>query len=145
MGREVQISFLYLSVGATVHEEPWPLFFQFSNHTPIGRTPRVGGQPQGRYLHTARKQTSMPRIRFEPTDTVFKRAKIVHALDRAATVIGSSILSAHINPWRMTLDPHQFVGWPFLIVWDMKIKRDIAQLGKRGKSKVVPAVATFRI
>jgi hypothetical protein len=29
----------------------------------------------------------MPRVRFEPTILVFERAKIVHALDCAATVI----------------------------------------------------------
>jgi hypothetical protein len=30
----------------------------------------------------------MPRVGFEPTTPVFQRAKTVHALDRAATVIG---------------------------------------------------------
>jgi hypothetical protein len=30
----------------------------------------------------------MPRVRFEPTIPVFERAKTVHALDPAATVIG---------------------------------------------------------
>jgi hypothetical protein len=30
----------------------------------------------------------MPRVGFEPTIPVFERAKTVHALDRAATVIG---------------------------------------------------------
>jgi hypothetical protein len=30
----------------------------------------------------------MYRLGFEATTTVFERAKIVHALDRAATVIG---------------------------------------------------------
>jgi hypothetical protein len=30
----------------------------------------------------------MPQVRFEPTIPVFERAKTVHALDRAATVIG---------------------------------------------------------
>jgi hypothetical protein len=32
----------------------------------------------------------MPLARFEPTIPVFKRAKIFHALDRAATVTGHS-------------------------------------------------------
>jgi hypothetical protein len=32
----------------------------------------------------------MPQVRFEPTIPVFERAKAVHALDRAATVIGLS-------------------------------------------------------
>jgi hypothetical protein len=31
----------------------------------------------------------MPRVVFEPTIPAFERAKKVHALDRAATVIGS--------------------------------------------------------
>jgi hypothetical protein len=35
------------------------------------------------------RQTSVPRVRFEPTIRAFERAKKVHALDRAATVIGS--------------------------------------------------------
>jgi hypothetical protein len=30
----------------------------------------------------------MPRVRFEPTIPAFGRDKTVHALDRAATVIG---------------------------------------------------------
>jgi hypothetical protein len=33
----------------------------------------------------------MPRVRFEPTIPMFKQAKPVHALDRAATVIGNYI------------------------------------------------------
>jgi hypothetical protein len=32
----------------------------------------------------------MPRIRFEPMTPVFERAKTIHALDRAATVIGNN-------------------------------------------------------
>jgi hypothetical protein len=31
----------------------------------------------------------MPRVGFEPTIPVFERAKTVHALDRAVTVVGS--------------------------------------------------------
>jgi hypothetical protein len=50
---------------------------------------------QGRYLHTEQHEhrinahLSMPRVGFEPTIPEFERAKAVHALDRAATVIGS--------------------------------------------------------
>jgi hypothetical protein len=32
----------------------------------------------------------MPRVGFEPTIPVFERAKTVHALDRAAVVIGNA-------------------------------------------------------
>jgi hypothetical protein len=35
-----------------------------------------------------RTQTSIPQVGFEPTIPVFERAKGVHALDCAATVIG---------------------------------------------------------
>jgi hypothetical protein len=46
---------------------------------------------QGRYLTETQnklKQASMPWLGFEPTISVFERAKIFHALDGAATVIG---------------------------------------------------------
>jgi tRNA A37 N6-isopentenylltransferase MiaA len=33
----------------------------------------------------------MPRVEFESTTPVFERAKTVHALDRAATVIGGTM------------------------------------------------------
>jgi hypothetical protein len=36
----------------------------------------------------------MPRVGFEPTIPVFERAKAVHSLDRAPTVIG------HCSVWR---------------------------------------------
>jgi hypothetical protein len=35
----------------------------------------------------------MPRVGFEPKIPVFERAKTVHALDRAATVIGTKLPS----------------------------------------------------
>jgi hypothetical protein len=35
-----------------------------------------------------RTQTPMPLVGFEPKTPVFKSAKTVHALDRAATLIG---------------------------------------------------------
>jgi hypothetical protein len=54
----------------------------------VGRIPGTGYQPVARPLPTYRTtQTSMPRVRFEPTIPVLERAKTVHALDRAATVI----------------------------------------------------------
>jgi hypothetical protein len=38
-----------------------------------------------------RTETLMPRVGFETTTPVFKRAKTVHAIYRAATVIGTVI------------------------------------------------------
>jgi hypothetical protein len=37
----------------------------------------------------------MPLVGFEPTMPVFKKAKTVHALYRAATVIGEDILDSN--------------------------------------------------
>jgi hypothetical protein len=51
---------------------------------------------QGRYLHTGqhkqnkRTHTSMCKVGFEPMIPVFEGAKTIHALDRAAIVIGES-------------------------------------------------------
>jgi hypothetical protein len=74
--------------------EPWPLF-RFLVPYIVGRTPWMGDQPDARPLliyrtaqtQNKRTQTSMPRVGFESTTPVFERAKTVHALDRAATVI----------------------------------------------------------
>jgi hypothetical protein len=67
----------------------------------VGRTPWPSDQPVARPLPThrttqtrnKRTQTSMPLVGFEPTIPVFERAKIVHALDLAATVIGALLYS----------------------------------------------------
>jgi hypothetical protein len=52
-----------------------------------------GDQPVARPLPTLNKrtQTSIPRVVFEPTTPMFERAKTVHALDRAATVIDQTV------------------------------------------------------
>jgi hypothetical protein len=76
---------------------PQPLFSFLILYT-FGRIPWTGDQPVARPLSIYRtkqtqnnqKQTSMPRKGFEPTNPVFERAKTVHSLDRAATVIGIS-------------------------------------------------------
>jgi hypothetical protein len=61
----------------------------------------MGDEPVARPLPThrttqtqnKRTQTSMLQVGFELTIPVFGRAKTVHALDRAATVIGSTLNS----------------------------------------------------
>jgi FAD synthase len=60
---------------------------------------RVISPSQGRYLtqkQNKHKQTSVPQVAFEPTIPVFERAKTVHVLDRAATVIGCEIHAVFI-------------------------------------------------
>jgi hypothetical protein len=59
----------------------------------------MGDQPFARPLPTHRAtrtqderiETSMPPVEFEPTISVLEEAKIVQALDRAATLIGNFI------------------------------------------------------
>jgi hypothetical protein len=71
------------------------LFFSFLILYTLGRTPWTGDQPVSRPLLThrtteiqnKRTQTTMHQVGYEPTIPVFERAKAVHALDRAATVI----------------------------------------------------------
>jgi hypothetical protein len=41
----------------------------------------------------------MLQAEFEPTIPVFQRAKTVHALDRAATVIGEEVNTAGKHKW----------------------------------------------
>jgi hypothetical protein len=70
-------------------------FLSFFIFYTVGRNPWTGDQPVARPLPAHRRaqtqdkytQTSMPQVGFEPTNPVFERAKIVHDLDRAATVI----------------------------------------------------------
>jgi hypothetical protein len=70
---------------------------QFHNHfsQSVGLLGRVTSTSQGRYLHTGQHksrikaytyQTSMPWTGFEPTISASEWAKIIHALDGAATV-----------------------------------------------------------
>jgi hypothetical protein len=47
-------------------------------------------------------QTSMPQVGFEPTIPVFERAKTVHALDRAVTVMGTREIYRHKNDTSMS-------------------------------------------
>jgi hypothetical protein len=78
----------------------WPLF-QFFNVYTVGWILWTGDQPVTRPLPThrttqtqnKRTQTSMPLVGFEPTKPVSERAKTVHDLDRAATVIGNYFYS----------------------------------------------------
>jgi hypothetical protein len=76
---------------------PWPLLQFVIFFYTDSRTPWTSDQPVAKSLPTQRTtqtqnkrtQTSMPLVGFEPTIPDFERAKTVHALDRAATVIDS--------------------------------------------------------
>jgi hypothetical protein len=70
-------------------------FFSFLMYIQtIGLIGRGISPSKDRYIYTEkhkqnkRTQTSMPRVGFEPTIPVFKRAKTIQTLERAATVIG---------------------------------------------------------
>jgi hypothetical protein len=74
----------------------------FFTHT-IGLLERVIRPSQGRYIqtwqhkHRINAQTSMSWVGFEPMIPAFERAKTVHALDRAATVIGRLVVLLYVN------------------------------------------------
>jgi hypothetical protein len=73
-------------------------FFSFLIYTQsVGLLGRGISQSQGHYLHAeyTHIETSMTWAGFEPTIPVFELAKTVHALDRAATVIGASQSLVH--------------------------------------------------
>jgi hypothetical protein len=65
----------------------------------------MGDQPVARPLPThkttqtqnKRTQTPMPRVGFGPMTPGFKRAKTVHALDRAATEIGHVMITTELK------------------------------------------------
>jgi hypothetical protein len=81
----------------------WP-FFSFLILYTVGRTSWTEDQAVARPLPTRRTtqtqnkqaQTSMPQVGLEPTIPVLEKAKTVHALGRAATVIGSQHFTAVI-------------------------------------------------
>jgi hypothetical protein len=68
---------------------PWPLFSFLIYTQTLGLLGRGSAcRKAAHYTQNKRIQRSMPRLGFEPTIPVFELAKTVHALDRAATVIG---------------------------------------------------------
>jgi hypothetical protein len=68
---------------------PWQSF-QFRNRYDSfdGGSARRKAATYRTQTQNKRTQTSTPRIGFEPTTPVLARAKTIHDLDRAATVIG---------------------------------------------------------
>jgi hypothetical protein len=98
---------------------PWP-FFSFLILYTIGRTPWRGDQPIARPLpihrttqtQNKRTQTSIFWVGFKPTAPAFERAKRVHALDRAATMIGVKRYNRYkmsddaVTVWEKTFRKH---------------------------------------
>jgi hypothetical protein len=69
---------------------------QFLNHKTVGMNPWTGDQPDARPLpttNTEKTQTNIHALSGIRTPA-FERAKTVHALDRAATAIGSVATTA---------------------------------------------------
>jgi hypothetical protein len=74
---------------------PWPLFSFLIYTQSVGLLGRGMRPSQGRYLYTEQHKHRINahrhpylKVGFEPTIPVFERARTVHALDCAATVIG---------------------------------------------------------
>jgi hypothetical protein len=95
---------IYLAMSLQPFVAPWQLC-QFLDLLHSQYESLDGDQAVARPLPThrtaqtdnKRTQTSMPQVRFEPTITVFDPAKTVHALERAATMIGPQIFSRSVN------------------------------------------------
>jgi hypothetical protein len=88
-------------VGLPANSGPWPLI-QFRNHfsQTVGLLGRVISPSQGHYLNTGQHKhriTSYIHQTFELTIPASERAKTVHALGRAATVIGTLSISFFIS------------------------------------------------
>jgi hypothetical protein len=77
-------SFVILVFFYTVGRIPWTIDQPFARPLPTHRTTQTQNE------HT---RTSMPWVGFEPRIPVLEPAKMVHALDRVATVIGVLCLS----------------------------------------------------
>jgi hypothetical protein len=95
---KIMYSFIHSPMAPQPFVGPWPLL-QFRNlFYIVCSTPWTSDQPVARRLsthratHTQKKSThtSMPSVGFELTIPAFQRAKKVHALDRAGTVIGKN-------------------------------------------------------
>jgi hypothetical protein len=87
---------IYRSMALQSFVGPWPLFSFLIFYT-VGKTPWTRDQPITRPIpaHTGQHKHSIKsQAGFEPTIPVFERAKTVHALDRAATVISKQ----HVPP-----------------------------------------------
>jgi hypothetical protein len=61
----------------------------------------------------------MPRVRSEPTIPVFEGAKAVHALDRAATVIGENLIG---KPEGVRV--HTKITFEWISVWRFRLNPD---------------------
>jgi hypothetical protein len=80
-------------------------FFSFSILYTVRKTPWTVDQPVARPLPTQRTtqtqnrrtRTSMAQVGFEPNNLAFERAKAIHALDRAATVMSIELHIGYLN------------------------------------------------
>jgi hypothetical protein len=93
-------SFTHSSMAPQLFVGPWPLL-QFRNlFYTVDRTPWTSDQPVARPLPTHRaKQIQNKRTHRHPCPIpVFERAKTVHGLDRAGTVIVMEFLIMKFSP-----------------------------------------------
>jgi hypothetical protein len=83
---------MYLSIYGSTAFVDLVRFFSFLIYTQsiglLGRGSAYRTTHRTTQTQNKRTQTTMLRVVFEPTIAVFERAKSVHALDHAVTVIG---------------------------------------------------------
>jgi hypothetical protein len=113
----------------------------------VGRTPRTGNQPRriaaytGQHKQKKRGQTSMPWVGFKPTIPVFGRAKTVHALVSAATVIGGCCLRS-----RKYMTIHVCTASAHSLAWAGRIAGQVSSITSRLRcTEVFPASSCIYI
>jgi hypothetical protein len=116
------VTFLSLSIYGSIALVDLGRFFNFLIYTQFVRLfGREISPSQGRYLHTEQHKqnkhtrTSMSRVGFKPTIPAFERAKTVHALDCAATAIGTFL--SHVLLMMFVYWIYSQVDWRIILKW----------------------------
>jgi hypothetical protein len=138
---------------------PWNASFHFSFLIlqSVGFHGQVISPSQGRYLHRTtetqnkRRQTSMPRVAFEPRIPAFERVKTLNSLDGAATVIGPQANRLYILQFLSNIAPNislniyhkansYVICWPIaiLIVPEEKLPTSLVRISCYSNELSIP-------
>jgi hypothetical protein len=85
----------------------------------------------------------MPSVGFEPTILVFERAKAVHGLDRAATVIGITVTNELKRTWTLYFHVASFQIWLEMLkettnIVSFLLGKDVEGSGRNSNSVFTP-------
>jgi hypothetical protein len=116
----------------------------------VGRAPWTGNQPFARpppahrttQTQNIRTHTSMSQVEFEPTIPVLERAKTVHALDCAATVIGLTWIYTIKNKSEICKNPKSDAMFGNIILYK-RCKKNWERMGKAGGQRQLEIVNLY--